>query len=368
MGAGTAAVPPPLPVLEPAPPFPASCTAQRLALPDGYPPKSVVSGGDPTGRYIIGRGYPGIVDEELPTYSSLLWDNGVPIPLNVPGAETIPADVNSRGEVVVTSVLGTDAGFYYHDGTLTRLAGKDVRVAAINEAGAIVGSVSVPAPQPTGPVDPLTGFRTRQTRPALWRTPTAEPELLGPADLTGTAVGIDDDGTVTVAAGEGDVATPGDGSPLRLVRIGPDGSVGAVATPQGVTFNQVRDYDGGWVLTGYLAGGDSTVNLGVTFALWHLSAPEQVVTPNFFGGAVNRNGWLAGTVGQFLTPEQSGQLVAPDGTTVVLPHLTGQYSDYVPLAIWAVSDDGHVVAGQVTDTSLDSSGDDDDIAVAWHCS
>src|SRR5262245_31395701 len=69
-----AATTPPPPV--PPPPVPTSCVAAQLPVPAGYPAKSIVSGGDPTGRYIIGRGYPGIANPDAPMYGALLWDNG----------------------------------------------------------------------------------------------------------------------------------------------------------------------------------------------------------------------------------------------------------------------------------------------------
>ncbi|HEY7225293.1 MAG TPA: hypothetical protein VH561_17100 [Micromonosporaceae bacterium] len=334
-----------LPTIEPAPPFPTSCSAQRLPLPAGLDDKSVVSGGDPTGRYLIGIGFHfdsqgGVLENPL------LWDNGQVIEIPVPGVgEPRSVDVNTSGDVIIVFSGDVTDGYYYHDGTLTQLAGSEATPVAINDGGEVVGSVGVPSGESTG------GSTLYTTRPAVWHTPTAQPELLGPDDLQGTAIGIDDDGTVTVAVNAGAHL---DGA-ATLERFTPDGSAGAVGLPAPNDFRGFA-YAEGW-LEGFHRDG------GAVGPVWHISAPDQVVDPGFlFGGAMNGHGWVAG--GTDLTPPV---LWSPDGTSVELPSLTGSYSDHPADDLNFVSDDGHIVAGQV-DAPATSTIHDGPIAVVWHCS
>jgi hypothetical protein len=339
-------------VLPAAPAFPTSCSAaQPLAVPDGWPPMSLVGygGGDPTGRYIVGRGYPGLWNDG-PTYGALLWDNGVPIDLKVPGDEVVTEDVNTAGQVIINSWQGNGiVGYQYDDGTLTELAGSG-EVRAINERGAIVGSVAVD----TGEVDAF-GLEKYLTRPALWGAAGAEPELLGPDDFEGIAIGIDDDGTILVF-------NEGRGT---LTRVAPDGTLRDIVPPAGVELGQVRSYDNGWIVTrNEEAGGSGD--------LWHLDLDTPAQSLPDYGDALNANGWFAyslnslPTIGEPFTPEHTAFLGTPEGQQVELPALTGKYAGYALSPIY-VSDDGHTVAGQGNDPTY-SDPDADPIAIVWHCS
>jgi hypothetical protein len=326
------------------PPFPATCTASQLPMPPGLPPKSIVSGGDRTGRYIIGRGYPSINDPNMPSYAALLWDNGAVIRLEVPGAEVVPEDVNSSGQVVITSVGSGTVGFSYHAGVLTQLAGDDVQVSAINDQGEIVGSVGV--------------------RPASWPSATAQPRLLGPDTMQGTAVGIDEDGTIVV--GVQTPATRTKPSALAgIARFAPDGTMTEVPVPADATFSvgQIRSYDSGWLV------GAGDTGAPPSF-LWQLTSGEWHTLP-VLADAVSPFGWVPislnpiPTIGQSFSPTGTTYLLAPDGRRVDLPPMTGRYGGYALLTAY-VSDDGRTVAGQAIDPTYESP-DADDIAVVWHC-
>src|SRR3954466_10344111 len=71
--AGTASV-----VAQP-PPAPTACTIAKLPVPKGE--MSLVTGGDPTGRYLVGRSYP----TGTGTRPILIWHDGVVRQVDIPG-------------------------------------------------------------------------------------------------------------------------------------------------------------------------------------------------------------------------------------------------------------------------------------------
>jgi hypothetical protein len=309
-----------------------------------------VGGGDPTGRYLIVRGYPSY------QRAVLLWDHGAVIDLGVRAADLGATAVNSRGEVAMEADdNSTEFGYYWHDGVLTRLPGTQVTVRDINEGGVIVGSIQVGV-QVDDPGLPV-------RRPVVWRSPTSQPELLGPDDLYGEAVGIDDDGTIIVERTHIGAHAR---DPVQLVRISPDGSLTDVPVPTepGLTFDQFGGYDNGWgILT------DTTTPLPHVYRLWHLGDNALRSLPG--GAVVNAFGWLGVSLDPLpinakgFSPVGTAFLLAPDGTRVDLPPLTGKYRGYA-LDVSYVSDDAHIVAGFATDPTY--AGGNDEVAIVWRCS
>jgi hypothetical protein len=133
---------------------------QRLAVPAGYAADSTVTGGDRTGRYLVGTGRaPGAKERRL-----LVWDNGKPSVIDLEGADTL-TDVNSVGVAVGHGYDpdGSPFSFRYEAGDVVRFAGRPGVALAINDQGVSVGYVG--------------------TMPAVWRSPQTGPELLPvPAD------------------------------------------------------------------------------------------------------------------------------------------------------------------------------------------
>jgi len=160
---------------EPARFRPTACAVQRLAVPAGYAADSTVTGGDRTGRYLVGTGRaPGAKERRL-----LVWDKGKPSVIDLEGADTL-TDVNSAGVAVGHGYDpdGSPFSFRYEAGDVVRFAGRPGVALAINDQGVSVGYVG--------------------TMPAVWRSPQTGPELLPvPADgWRGEALDIGDDGVI----------------------------------------------------------------------------------------------------------------------------------------------------------------------------
>ena len=159
--------------------FPTRCVAERLPTPKGHGPKSVVTGGDPTGRYVLGRSYPGGDRDRL-----LIWEDGrVKNVVPIEGTDPHLYDINTSGVAVGISFVGpfgkeTEVAWVVTDGKAQRLKGQNAAAVGINEAGVIVGTVG--------------------DQPVVWRTADSAPEILPgpPGKWIGSAGGIDEDGTI----------------------------------------------------------------------------------------------------------------------------------------------------------------------------
>jgi len=295
------------------PPVPTACVAAALTLPSGRVAKSIVTGADPTGRFVLGRAYPG--GERLQV---IVWDDGRPNAVDVPGSDQSLMDANSVGTAVGYSFVGRDgertAAWVYRDGKVTQLAGDNAKAHAVNEAGVIVGQVG--------------GL------PALWRTPTSQPTMLAlpGSGWTGGATGIDDDGTVV-----GGLETSG--SPARAGYFWtPDGIVGRLPEPtlkEGPASEfTVKDVRNGWAI-GWAARDAGRVRY-IGAPRWNLrTGAVDTTTFMVLSEAVNRHGWIVG-IGT------TGAVLVAGGTTVALPG-GDDLSGTIP---YSVSDDGRTVAGQ----------------------
>ncbi|MEJ3745972.1 hypothetical protein WEI85_22105 [Actinomycetes bacterium KLBMP 9797] len=330
---------------EPGPTPPTACTLQQLEMPQGQPPMSVVTGGDPSGRYVVGRSYP----DSSQTPRILIWENGKVTAVAMEGQDQALRDVNSAGAAVGYSFVGDDealrtAAWVYRDGKMSRLAGDNAEAHAINEDGVIVGVVD--------------------GKPALWRTPTSEPTLLKTpgAGWIGQATDIDDDGTVVgrLAKGEteaeaGYLWRPG-GALEKLPVPAVDGKQATEYTASSIRNGWVA----GWALLGERSSGKRDAAAGKPAGGGEIRAPRwnlrtgAVDTPDGIRmvEGINRHGWVVG--------EASGPVLLADGRTVQLPTLG--HDDTIPSIVYTVSDDGRTLAGQVW------MADGDPAAALWRCS
>jgi hypothetical protein len=320
-----AVVPPSASPSASAPPAPPACTIERLPVPAGHPPKSIVTGADPTGRYIVGRSYPGGLSHPV-----LIWHDRQVRQVSMPGSDQEFNDITSTGVAVGTSYVGADseqtAAWVYRDGRLTRLAGGVAQAFGINEKEAIVGSVN--------------------GKPAMWPTPTSPPTMLampGPG-WEGYAAGIDEDGTIV---GRMDVAA----KPVDLGFVWrPDGRLEQLAVPtvrgapaDTYTADAIRDGQ----VVGWSARDEGSTRF-IEAPHWNLRT-GQVTSVQGRADAVNRMGWTV-----------SGNELNAGGTIVELPHL-GTASPEARTYALTISDDGGTIAGQAP------LPDSEPVAVVWTC-
>ncbi|MER6594949.1 hypothetical protein ABT214_24495, partial [Micromonospora purpureochromogenes] len=320
---------------------PTSCTLNRLPAPDNAP-MALVSGADPTGRYIVGRSYP-----KAATYQAVIWHDGNVQKVMLPGHEELLKDVNSAGTAVGYSYTGgseEDTGrvpYVYHDGEVSMLQGvRRGSAYAINDAGAIAG-------------DDDTGHAA-----LVWPSATTKPiRLPVPAGTSmATARDIDEDGTT--------VGTIDDARPYVWF---PDGTHRELPMPHidGVQTTGARAFSirNGWVTgtAGQLDGGAKATRAkrmtNVRLVRWNVRTGEVRV----FGGMqglpneVNAHGWQVGT------DQQGRAVLVTDAEPVVLPALAGGQPTAVSNIATTLSDDGRTVAGQSDDAT------DTIQAVVWRC-
>jgi uncharacterized membrane protein len=294
---------------------PTACTISRLDEAVDWS-QSIVTGVDPTGRYIAGRGYPDDPWSDLTRYP-VIWDRGVRTPVPLPGVDQVWNDVNSAG-VAVGASYDADSWealtpWVYVDGQVRPLPGIASGAAvAVNERGAIAGNRS-------------------DRVPVWWPSAGSDPEKLS---LPGNAVGafaddIDDDGTI-VGRYWG-----ADGYDNAVVWL-PDGTFMVLPPPPGYgSGSSALSIRNGWV-AGWAEGPTSMIAVR-----WHLPSGGVDTFPQFQNTANHANtaGWMVGR-------DWSGAaLFASDTGDLTLPGLTGQPDDNA----WRMSDDGRVIGGQATD-------------------
>ncbi|MFD0742733.1 hypothetical protein ACFQ1L_13685 [Phytohabitans flavus] len=300
----------------PAPP--ASCTVRRLPMPAGHPAKSIVTGGDPTGRYIVGRSYPkGGRSDRI-----LIWDRGKVSTATMTGADPQLSDVTSTGVAVGSSFVNSEdlvtAAWVYRNGKITRMPGEDAEARAINEREVVVGSVN--------------------GRPAMWRSPTSQPTMLATPDGSGWqgwAAAVGEDGTIV-----GRLSRGNSWDQAYLWR--PDGTLEALPKPT-MNGKPATTYTADAIRNGWVAGW-SALDEGATRHLaaprWHLPTGElDMIDRSVIVNAVNRNGWVVAE-----TDEAS--LVAGD-RYVRLPGLHDAVSLRAVIP-YTISDDGATAAGQAS--------------------
>ncbi|MET8150440.1 hypothetical protein ACIBSW_09655 [Actinoplanes sp. NPDC049668] len=319
-----------------APAAPTGCTLGRLPVPDKEP-MALVTGGDNTGRYLVGRTYP-----KAGGYQAVIWHDGKVRKVMLPGdlEESLP-DVNSAGTAVGWSYTsGGPVPFVYRDGEVSKLPGVAHGSAyAINDAGVIVGDDDRAA--------------------LLWPSATAEPRRLPvPAGASeATAADIDEDGTVAGSVGRRPYVWFPDGTHRELPMPVLDGKP--------ATTGHVFAIRNGWA-TGVAAGGagakgdarskaagEASVSAAVR---WNVRTGEARVFADLTMGAtaVNAHGWQVGT-------DRQGRAVLVADRTVVLPDLAAHEPNGLGNIASSVSDDGRTIGGQ----SDDATGTIQ--AVVWRC-
>jgi len=316
------------PVVQPAPAPPKACVVSKLPVLDGDP-MSIVTGADPTGRFILGRSY----GRSGGAKTVLIWDAMKPSKVDMPGDDVQLGDISSSGIAVGLSFVdGEVTPWLYRDHKLTQLPGVTSGGAhAINDAGVIAG------------------YRIDadgHNRPVIWPTLTSPAvDLPVPDGWTGEAYDVDDDGTVV-----GTLAGP------RGIERGylwaPDGTRRELPKPHEAGPGSIRAFTirNGWV-TG-IAHGDN----GAMAVRWNIGSGQVSVflKLNVRADMANKHGWLVGS-------DQHGQgLFVSDLGPLLLPDLV-QHRDPLDVIATTLSDDGRVIAGQAED------GDEVYQAVVWEC-
>jgi hypothetical protein len=325
----------------PTPPVPTRCAVQRLPIPGGEP-KSLVTGGDRTGRYILGRAYP--VRGHNERHPLLIWDNGTPTTLSMPGNDEQFTDINSNGTAVGGSFGGDDVEvpYIYRNGAVSRLAVQgSARANAIGEQGHVVGL------RRTGGKD--------TPRPVVWRdTGAPAVDLAVPAGWEGEATDVDADGTIV------GWLTRGPGLDFRGYVWAPDGTGRFLPLPT-VDGTPASAFAPRRIHNGLVVGRvTKTVDTGFAVLVAVLDLRTEAVTllpATAAGGATNSLGWS--TAGG----PTSHQLITPAGP-VELPHLVSTPTDPQSVGSTLVgwmSEDGRVLAGQAVDATGEIQ------AVAWRC-
>ncbi|GAA0954001.1 hypothetical protein [Virgisporangium aurantiacum] len=293
----------------------AKCEINRLAEPVNWS-MSIVTGVDPSGRYVAGRGYPADPWSDLIRYP-VIWDGGVPTAVPIPGIDQNLNDVNSAGVAVGTSYDPDSweplSPWAYVDGRLRPLPGVESGDASgINEHGAVSGNRA-------------------DGVPVWWPSPTSDPRKLPSPDgaLWVRTFDIDDDGTIVGVFVDRDDHDRG-------IAWLPDGTFTVLSPPAGLgpataAFNIRNGWISGWA-------GSPT---GPVTVRWHLRSGATDVIPQFryVSVGVNAAGWLAGSgmTGSALLVSDTGDLS--------LPGLVDEPDD---IAL-GLSDSGRVIGGQATD-------------------
>ncbi|GAA2884552.1 hypothetical protein Acy02nite_17770 [Actinoplanes cyaneus] len=314
---------------------PASCTIERLPVPDGAR-AALVFGADPTGKFFVGRSYP-----KAGGYQAVIWHNGVAEEVPLPGdEEELLHDVNTSGTAVGWSYIGenTPMPFVFRDGKVTQLPGVSSGSAyAINRDGKIVGDDGA--------------------HPLLWSSPSAGPTQLPVPAGTQTAIAtdIDDDGTV--------IGTLDNKVPYVWL---PDGTHHALRLPDtdGKRFEgRLFHLRNGWAVGvaneagGKSASGEKKAQGKVEAIRWNVRTGEMTVVGQFdkSADAVNAMGWQTG-VGK-----QGGAKLLADEHLIALPGLAPAGGDRLADLANTLSDDGRTIGGQSDDAN------DNIQPVLWHC-
>jgi hypothetical protein len=317
-----------------------TCTESVLPVPGGVA-SAVITGGDPTGRYLVGQSYPQPTGDH---YQPLIWDNGLAHKVPLPGLDAIMVAVSSNGTAVGQSFTGNvQSAFIYRDGRVTKLGGAtSAGASAVNNAGMVVG----------GRIDHNVSV------PVVWRTPTSpatDLPLPGPS-WRGSASEILNDGSIV-----GAVSPSSTSSESQVIMWSPNGSFRLLPLPRVAGVTGITGFQPLNVSQNILIGNaiESTTNLMrfyggayelATGAYIDLSQAKMSV----WGG--NAQHWLVGAV---LGQDPSPSLWTPGTGLIRLPTLAAT-SEMTDQAIF-VSDDGRVIAGSNTDKHRVER------AVMWRC-
>ncbi|MEU4642174.1 hypothetical protein [Micromonospora sp. NPDC023814] len=340
---------PPTPKPSPPGPWQGKCEAALLPAPDSAAPGSEVTGGDPDGRWLVGHLSP----NGSPDHRVLIWDAGRAREVEIPGTYQELRDVNRAGLAVGSTrrIGGGLEAWAVRDGQPVRLSVIGPGAArAVNDAGRIVGyrrAEEVREPW-------------RQDRPVVWDSYEAKAvdlPLPGPG-WAGSAIGIDEDGTVL--ANMADLTNGDPGQPRRAVVWRPGATRPEVLplprVPGGVAFQFFPvSLAGGWVTgTAYreTKPGERGSLKGYRVRIDLRTGQADVLSADVTTGAVNSRGWIAGVL------SSNVPVVVTDTKTVTLPGPDGKTG--VDGWVRSISDDARVLGGQLY---LNNRG----WAVRWTC-
>ncbi|MGI5246685.1 hypothetical protein [Dactylosporangium sp. CA-139066] len=157
--------------------LPDKCVLHVLATPADAQFSSV-TGGDPSGRYLLTRSSQGAAKQIR------IWNGDSSRVVAMTGEDAVLDDVNAAGTAVGSSyVKDSLAAWLYRDGAVKRLAGDSVSANAVNSGNLVVGlRVSGPGLE----------------QPVVWRALDRPAEQLPLPDgaLGGRAVDVAEDGTI----------------------------------------------------------------------------------------------------------------------------------------------------------------------------
>ncbi|MER7440623.1 hypothetical protein [Micromonospora avicenniae] len=324
----------PAPKPSPTGPWLGQCTATQLPVPGGDP-RGEVTGGDPDGRWLVGRGQP----QGRLNFRLLIWDGDQVREVEMPGSAQELVDVNRAGLAVGWSMGARDGSpaWAVRDGKVLSLPGVISGGAmAVNDAGQIVGWRSVRGPGEPG---------VTQT-PVVWdsyRSEAVDLPLPEPR-WEGQAIGIDEDGTILASMSEGRL-----GAATRAVVWRPGAARPEVLplpqVPGGVAFQfEPLSLSGGWVTgiadrynqPGVPRSGTNRYPVRINLR----TGEADVLKGVLFNGTGNGRGWvagwLAGDVPGLLTDTESVKLPVPDG-----------WRGEARGGVRSFSDDSRVLGGQL---------------------
>jgi len=317
-----------------------SCVEARLPVPHAGQ-EALVSGADPTGRYLVGRVYNGGHPAQV-----AIWDNSRLTTFTIPGSDAVLSDVTSNGVAVGSSDRsGSDStAWIYTNGKLSPLAGPDGSApAAIGDQGTIGGTES----------------NNGIEHPIVWHSATSTAMRLPlPGNAwVGQVKDVDSDGTIV------GTVRPTETSPSsRGIEWLPDGTLHLLPLPtglvKGVDGLQIHSIRNGVIVADAVISTKSQesfypVTYNVSTATFTLLSDA-----NLYVDAGNAHGWLVGQ-GQYFVPT----VYTPATGMIALPTFVKHSKSKIEQADGAgtISDSGLIIGGQDTDKN------DVIHAVVWTC-
>jgi hypothetical protein len=290
---------------------PKDCRVDRL--PTGRVTKSLVTAGDPSGRYLTGRLY------NNPGANAIIWRDGKILARpTVPGDDGRLYDINRSGVAVGSGFITDDRqqAYVYRDGKVTELNGRATAANAINDAGVVVGSLG----------------EVLKEVPVRWDSVDAKVTRLPLPDgvTLGTAEGITEDGTIV-----GSVEAPGKLEGTGYLWL-PDGTGRMMPLPavgkKKADFFWPESIIDGWV-AGRAVFDEDDARTFASFRYRIADGTYEPLAQTVIPALIAENGWLAGDLG--------GPVVLAGNETVKLP----RYQKGGDYQISNISVDGRVIGG-----------------------